>query len=426
MFVAAVLAFLILTLSLTGLVAWKYRSVFNPLLLPHFQLIVMAALAPLAQLALFGLQQPEARLTEASLLTSLYVFGLSLPLLCNLNPLLPLLRAVLRPVEVVRRERLSEIYVLFAGLLGIGFVGSFLLLMRDSPAGWNWISDPRMSYITGRAGVGHWYVSSQACLFLSLLVLLYFRRIRNPMLLGGLALGYAFLFAYFGSKTGMLGVLAATVLYYNYYVRPIGSVWLALAGAAALPVVCISPWLQGSFDNLLATLTYYDYFDNAAMYLKEADRIGLRHGSAALSSFWEYVPRGLYPEKPFIYGSLCINEYFWPGSAEVGYTPALLPWTAYYLDFGVGGVLAGAVATGFLQKAVYTYFLSTRSFVAFVTLLQACFIPVLKFSPALYYAALLLCLTAGLRMFVFGVAVAAGRQAIPGAPARFFSGRMQP
>ena len=400
MLILAIGGLVLITALLLTLVTARYRSPFHPLLMPALNLLVMAACAPFAQQMVAESTLPEDSRLMAIGLSAVYLLGLALPLLVPVNPLLPMVELCARPLEVTRRPEFRKIYVLFAALLFAGFAAGYGLLLRDSSAGWGWLTDPRGSYLQGRAGVGHWYVSAQACLLLSLLVLLYFTRVRSVWLIGGLGLGTGVLFVFFGSKAGILGTLIAAALYYNFYVRRITLVMLTVGGVILLPAALLSPLLQGNFDSLRDTLSYYDYFDNSVRFLTKVDRIGVMSGGAALSELWTYVPRGLYPDKPFIYGQLYINDYFWSGAAENGHTPALLPWAIYHLDFGPAGVFAAALALGCASKAVYTWFLRTRSFVAFVCYLQLCFVPVIKHVPWAYFVLMLLALTVTLRAFV--------------------------
>ena len=385
-----------------ALVALKYRSLFHPLLIPVSQLWVMAGLAPVAQGIGSSLKYPPGWWMEASLLSSLYVAGLTIPILCRWNPRGPVISSLLRPLEFERRSPWSGAYQLC--VLGISALAgvTFLLLMRDSVAGNLWVSDPRTAYMVGRTGVGHWYVASQTFVMLALLVWLYFVRPTRSHELGlGLLIALAAMYFY-GSKAGMVSLLVFVGVYYNYYVRTITNTQALLAVLCGLPLVLISPWLQGNFDRLSATLEYYDYFDNAALYVGRAERFGPQFGSAFLSSFWEYVPRGFYPAKPFVYGNIVFNDHYYPGAAQEGYTPGWLPWVLFHLDLGGVGVLVGAWLSGWGLKAIHTEFLKTRSFPAWVTWLQFAWLPVLRNAPFLYYCAMLVCLCWGLRLAVQG------------------------
>lgn len=397
----------LLTVVCVGAVTLKYRSIFHPLLFPGLQLFVTSCLAPWAQDRSHSLLLPQSWWIGASLLTALFLLGLTWPMLTRLNPLLPACEALLGPWELPRQrtgpacqqtpEFLCRIYT---WLLLVCAVGLFGLLIRDSSVGRLWLTDPRMAYMIGRSGTGHWYVLSQTCLFLAYLCWLYYERPRNRivMLCGTFACVVAM--SYFGSKAAMVGVIVAGGVYFNYFVRTFSWGEVALAAGLGVPVVLVSPWLQGNFDSLKETLQYYDYFDNAARYVGREDQFGPQFGGAFLSSLWEYVPRRLAPDKPFVYGTIAVNEYFYEGAAKEGYTPGYLPWIALHLDFNIPGVFLGASCLGFVNKAIYTYFLRQRSFLGFLCFLQVAFIPVLKLAPVLYFAILLFALAISMRIFL--------------------------
>jgi hypothetical protein len=410
----------LLTAVCAGAVTYRYRSLFNPLLYPSLQLFVMAGLAPLAQDIAHSKQLAPEWWIEASLITSLYLFGLTWPFLTPLNPLLPAYELLVGPWEQVRRRtgewarRTPQLLCLlyFGGLIVLAGI-LFYLLLRESPVGYLWLINPRMAYLGGRAGNGHWYVLSQTCLFLAYLGWLYYARVgdRCVLLIGTAVCLWAI--SYFGSKAAMVGVIMAGGIYFNFYVRTFTWGEVAVAAGLGVPTVLISPWLQGNFDSLKETLQYYDYFDNAARYMGRSENFGPNFGGTLLSSLWEYVPRRVWPAKPFVYGSVVVNEHFFTGAAEVGYTPGYLPWIPYHLDFGVTGVAVGASAFGFLNKAIYTYFLRHRSFLGFLCFLQVAFIPVLKLAPVLYFVAMLMLLAVSLRIFVLAGNVLLGVDPAP-------------
>ncbi|MDB5390688.1 MAG: putative O-antigen polymerase [Planctomycetaceae bacterium] len=411
----------LLNVLCVGAVSWKYRTLFHPLLFPGLQLFVMAGLAPIAQDIASVLTSSDDFWMQTSLLTSLYLIGLTWPLLTNLNPFLAATESLLGPLEFSRNPRIGSGPLqlgpkcnanalgkdpgcdqlsaqAFTIALAVCGVICFGLLIRESSAGSLWLTDPRTAYLDGRAAAGHWYVLSQTFLFLAYLNWLYFSRPRNRVLVlvGTFAAMVALLF--FGSKAAMVGVVLAGGVYYNFFVRQFTWKEISLGLVAGIPLVVISPWLQGNFDSLTGTLRYYDYFNNASMYLCTSERFSPMYGGGFLSSLWEYVPRRFVPEKPYVYGNIIINEYFFPGAARTGYTPGWLPWISLHLDFGPLGVACGAVALGFLNKAIYTYFLKYRTFLGYLCFLQTAFIPVLKLAPVLYFVALLLGLVVTVRL----------------------------
>jgi hypothetical protein len=122
-------------------------------------------------------------------------------------------------------------------------------------------------------------------------------------------------------------------------------------------------------------MSYFDYFWHSARFIQEFRRFGFQYGAITLSEVWYYVPRALYPAKPFEYGLALIDKWLYPGLAErFGYTPGLLQWVVGYGDFGVIGVVGAAAVEGLITKGVFEYFLEHRNFVAFVLLAQLGFV----------------------------------------------------
>ena len=88
-------------------------------------------------------------------------------------------------------------------------------------------------------------------------------------------------------------------------------------------------------------LSYFDYYVNSALYYKEyySGKIDLFNGKIFFSDFWSLIPRGLFPNKPYVYGITHVNEYFFPGEAEQTNTPAFGGPINYFADFGIFGVI---------------------------------------------------------------------------------------
>lgn len=57
-------------------------------------------------------------------------------------------------------------------------------------------------------------------------------------------------------------------------------------------------------------------------------------GEIIFTGFWSFVPRSLFPQKPYAYGQMLMNEKMFPGLAETGHTPSLGMFTRFYADFG--------------------------------------------------------------------------------------------
>jgi hypothetical protein len=117
----------------------------------------------------------------------------------------------------------------------------------------------------------------------------------------------------------------------------------------------------GSIFELGYIVGYFDYFKNAADYYRGYlnNEVALFHGEVAISSLWAYVPRVIWPDKPFIYGILHVNEIFFPNLAASSYTPAFGGAVEQHADFGVIGVVIFgffsplAISTGLLSYLIF-------------------------------------------------------------------------
>lgn len=177
---------------------------------------------------------------------------------------------------------------------------------------------------------------------------------------------------FLGSKGQLLGFCLIALVYYNYNVGPVRWWVLAMAGAFALGSISLLQILQGTAENLTATILYADYFHNTSAFLLRVDEFGgFQWGGVLLSSLWSYVPRSLYAEKPYEYGQVLINRILFPGAAEGGSTPGLLLWAGDYLDFGLAGVLIGGLLRGLWFGWIHNYYLLGKpNVIGFVLLLQ--------------------------------------------------------
>ena len=156
---------------------------------------------------------------------------------------------------------------------------------------------------------------------------------------------------------GSKGFVLLFFIFYLIIIWKLGTVNIERMLLFGMPVVflvmLINFFSQQDSIDLTTIVEYFDYYPNAAMYYKDyfSGAIDLFGGKVLLSSFWEYVPRGLYPNKPHVYGALHIIEHYYPGGAESGNTPAFYGGVSEFADFGVFGVLAQAI----LNPGVFIY-----------------------------------------------------------------------
>jgi hypothetical protein len=227
-----------------------------------------------------------------------------------------------------------------ADLFLILFATTFYLLASAEFGLLNWLANPRLGYQLYRAGQGHWY--GLAITSLSTSFLLRFLAAPRPKPLIAWACVYFSLSLLLGSK----GVLLA------YFVALLIFLWLIgwkhltrffLLGAPVIFMIMIGNLYLALSDGfeLASIMEYFDYYKIAADYYRGilSGEIHLFFGEVSITSFWAYVPRAFWPDKPIVYGVLHVNEIFFPGQAELTNTPEFGGAVEQYADFGVLGVL---------------------------------------------------------------------------------------
>jgi hypothetical protein len=271
------------------------------------------------------------------------------------------------------------------GLLALQFIVAYITIMIASGAGVMWLTNPRKAYVFHRAGVGLWWSLALGILMLLFLAMI-FRWGRTSLRVFLFAALFCFIALRLGSKGFALVYFVIGTFFVQYRIRAI-RFWPLLFGSALL-LCSILQLVQGTADTLIDTLSYFDYFWHSARLIEGFGHRGFhfQYGAIMLSNLWYYVPRAVYPDKPFLYGLALIADWVYPGLFGVGhlrYTPGLLQWAVGYADFGVIGVVGAAAVEGLIMKGVFEYFLEHRNFVAFVLLAQLGFVYNVELFPNL-------------------------------------------
>lgn len=237
----------------------------------------------------------------------------------------------------VKPERMRAAAWVFLGVFAISFV-----LLSRSFGLINWILDPRQGYQVHRAGAGQWYALCVSSLSVSMtLATTYARTTYRTIALAPLYLALVFLL---GSKSFIIGftLFLITILAIRRfkYLSPVAAVILSVGAAST-----ISTFVQslGGF-GLQEISSYSDYYVNAAMYYRDylSGKLPLFGGQMLLTSLWDLVPRSLYPSKPYVYGIILIDEYYFPGAAAQTSTPAFAT-VDFFADFGWPQVILSAI-----------------------------------------------------------------------------------
>lgn len=241
-------------------------------------------------------------------------------------------------------QKLSILFYLF-------FVISFMLLANNSFGIYNWILDPRKGYQFHRSGAGFYFAASLS--FLSLSFTLSVLRFSNPKndiyKLAKIALFYIANVYLLGSK----GFILSFALFFVVYLWFLGyeKIKRVLFYSSLLSMVLVGVNILASVRDFSAFKFFVSYFDayvnSAYIYSSLENRtLDFFYGDILASSFWEFVPRVLNQDKPYVYGNLLVNEFMFPGAAELGHTPSFGGPIFYFADYGIVGVILSSIPIG--------------------------------------------------------------------------------
>jgi hypothetical protein len=240
------------------------------------------------------------------------------------------------------------------------FVFALFMLASAEFGVLNWLLNPREGYQLYRAGQGHWYALANSAIAVSF-VLAFLARptVGNLLYITAFYLGLGYLL---GTKGVLLAIFTTTIVFFWFLRwRHLGK--LVLVGMPLVfGLMTLNLYLAfGDGMELQSIVAYFDHFKNGADYYRGYlnHEVGLFHGEVVMSSLWAYVPRSLWPDKPWAYGITLVNEVFYPGQAELTHTPAFGGAVEQFADFGpLGVVLFGffsskAILTGLLSYLIF-------------------------------------------------------------------------
>lgn len=208
---------------------------------------------------------------------------------------------------------------LFFAVLVLGSGGTFL-------------TNPREGYQYHREGIGFiwvFYILSIGILYFIYLI------IGRPSFIKIIVFSMAMFFS--GSKQLILEIFLKSYLVYTWKDIRISKFQLMIVGAVFFMLMLKQFDQFGAEEQFLSRVAlYFDFMYHASLVFNdyESGILQYQFGSIFLSSFWRYVPRVVYPEKPYAYGSTSLVEMYFPGLAETGHTPSFGMLTAEFVDFG--------------------------------------------------------------------------------------------
>ena len=297
----------------------------------------------------------------------------------------------------------SNFIAIFASLILFGF-GMFVLVYFGQ-AGLLWFSDPRLAYLSfrGATGDGALYALAQWTLMTATAVCIFSNKIKTwriyIVLLVFVGIAY-----FLGSKQIMLNLFIFALFVFERTGRKI-SLTSLMVYFLILSSIFIALLLESDAGDDLSTAGYYfsEYAVNTMKIFSPHLGAMFRPGEFFFSNIWAYLPRFLFPGKPYEYGQVLINSVLFPGAAEQGATPGLLYWSPYYLESGILGVFAFGFLRGFLEGSVFQAL--RRLPVQPLKILLAFSLsitPMFLFAPPLYQYVFVLMISAAIGVFNFG------------------------
>ncbi len=284
----------------------------------------------------------------------------------------------------------------------IFFLTSFYLLASKEFGVLNWLNNPRLGYQLYREGSGHYWILSVSFLALSFSVLML-----NPLSI----IRRSFYFLFYSYCAFLLGSKGLVIEYLIFFILIL---WLYKDKNLKKILVFITPVIiiailynfYTSVENfdIESVATYFTYYTNSGMYFKEyyTDKINLYYGKLFLTDFWSLVPRSIIKDKPYVYGILEINEYFFPGAAEMTNTPAFGGPILYFADFGILGVIFFTIFNPILIIRLLFYLFTIRNleinkiknnfsvFFAFIVFFSPYFLALVVFPLNLFFVLIVL------------------------------------
>lgn len=234
--------------------------------------------------------------------------------------------------------------------LSISF--AFLILVAYNSVGvGEWLHDPRYLYQYGRKGLGVFYSLSMLFFGLSFTIACLKVASNSSLIFFVMTiLFYVILASLFGQRMLIFETVWAGYTALMFARPKLRSIGFSLYAVTFLALIILV--VAESFPGLSEVVrVHYPHMENTKVLYQDLLSGYIPHfnGEVFFSSFWQFVPRGLYEEKPFEYGKTLINAIYFPGQAEATHTPAYTKAAPFFADFGyLGVILSGFNLSNFL------------------------------------------------------------------------------
>ena len=225
------------------------------------------------------------------------------------------------------------------------YILSFLILTNINTSTFNWILNPRNGYQFSREGAGVWYAFSIILLGLNS-VILFIYRIDNFRKFVFFSFVYTYLWYLFGGKAYIISfftlLLLSSTVHFDY--KKTRKIFVSGMYAAVLIILML--FFNNGFnftisDSVDSVFSYFDHYYYSSQFYSDVlnSKFDYFYGKIFATNFYKYIPRAIFSDKPYVYGSVLLNEIYLPVMAELGHTPEFAGQAPYFADFGVIGVI---------------------------------------------------------------------------------------
>jgi hypothetical protein len=205
--------------------------------------------------------------------------------------------------------------------------------------------NPRDGYQFAREGAGVWFAFSIIFLGVNSIILFVYRINKFKYFIINVLI-YAFLWYLFGGKAYIISffvlvLLSATIHYDNTITKRIFKIGMVFSFVLIF-FLFFNKGFNLSFSGSFASIfRYFDHYYYSSLFYEDVfnSNFNYFYGKIFATNFYKYIPRFIFHDKPFIYGSILLNEIFLPGYAQLGHTPEFAGQASYYADFGILGVI---------------------------------------------------------------------------------------
>jgi hypothetical protein len=164
-----------------------------------------------------------------------------------------------------------------------------------------------------------------------------------------------------GSKFAIFNLLIFFCIYLEIY-KKVKIKTILLSSIPILLLLIIYHFFQtkDAENPFIAAITYFDIYEKQSFLLEQfaSGKHSLYFGEISYSSYYKFIPRFFWENKPYDYGFAILNYDFLPEFAAENYMPSF-GLGSLYADFGIFSIIFGGFIAGFFRK--YCFMVFTKS-----------------------------------------------------------------